>query len=57
MNRLLEAPEDRKRLAENARDVFVRRLARTRVMNSLDEIYRRVLHSRSGRSEIPKNEN
>jgi glycosyltransferase involved in cell wall biosynthesis len=41
--RRLQQPGERVRLATASRDVFVNRLTRSRIMDSLDSVYRRVL--------------
>ncbi len=43
ISRLLQQPEERRRLGSAAREVFKSRLARSRIMKSLDQVYSHVL--------------
>ena len=43
LQRLLEQPQERRRLGAAARQVFCTRLARSKIMDSLDSVYRQVL--------------
>jgi glycosyltransferase involved in cell wall biosynthesis len=51
---LMRDDASRKRLGDGARRAYLEGFSRTKIMDSLDEVYRGVLHSRGGRASYTK---